>query len=247
MGATKICPCVDCGIELEVHKKHALSKVRCPTHREAYFASRSEHRKRQQQAAEKRYREKLKREGRKKRKPVHQCLCTLCGTSFKGRRPETKLCSPECVVAHNRNSLVDKLIIRKCVGCPTEVEVSWSVPSDRVRCGSCRETHRLKMKDRHRASRRNAKRVELGQVPYEDYVVVGPVWCSYSESYGWRVVAKHKSNSNRREMSLAHYNLSVKLGRRVQDREEVIFLDDDVDNCAPENLILKAEKKKEVA
>jgi hypothetical protein len=48
-------------------------------------------------------------------------------------------------------------------------------------------------------------------------------------------------------MSLAHYNLSVKLGRRVQDREEVAFLDGDVDNCAPENLILKDEKKKEVA
>ena len=103
------------------------------------------------------------------------------------------------------------------------------------------------MKERHQITRRNVRRVELGKAPYKDYIVVGPVWCSRSESYGWRVTAKHKSNSNRREMSLAHYNLSVKLGRRVPDREEIVFFDGDVDNCDPINLLLKTEKKKEVA
>lgn len=218
MTDRKVCPCIDCGEDVEVHKRHSLSKVRCPPHRQAHF------------------------EG-----AYYDCVCLLCSTEFKGRRPETKLCSHKCALKYNVQKLRGKTILRECVDCGVEIEVSWALPLDRVRCEKHRKEHRETMKERHRITRRNVKRIELGQAPYEDYIVVGPVWCSQPGSYGWRVTAKHKSNSNRREMSLVHYNLSVKLGRRVQDREGIVFLDGNVDNCDPLNLLLETEKKKEVA
>ena len=247
MTGRKVCPCIDCGADVDVHKKHPLSKVRCPPHREAYFDSRKEHRRQKQKEAEQRYRARLKKEGRRRSSTSYDCTCEVCGKDFKGRRPETKLCSSECVLDHTRQKLDGKTVLRKCVGCHVELEVPWSVAIDRIRCVDCRETHRILMKARHRLTRKNYKTIELGEAPYEDYVVVGPVWSSQTESYGWRITARHKSNSNKREMSLAHYNLSVKLGRRVMDREGVVFLDGDIDNCTPENIALSTEKKKEVA
>lgn len=245
MADTKIVSCIDCGVDVEVHKKHGLSNARCPTHREAYFESKKEHRKEKRRAAGKRYREKLKREGRNS--TSYDCVCLMCGTEFKGRRPKAKLCSPKCTVDHNVQKLEGRTLLLECVDCGAKVEMPWSTPRYRVRCETHRETHRERMKKRHQITRKNVKRIELGESPYEDYIVVGPVWCSQPGNYGWRVTAKHLSNPNRREMSLAHYNLSVKLGRRVQDREGIVFLDGDVDNCDSLNLLLETENKKEVA
>lgn len=236
MAKTKVCPCVDCGDDVEVHIYHSRTQVRCPEHRKAA-------RKRSQRDANRRWKAK-----KKPQRKMFPGLCEGCGDFFKSPLEETRFCSKTCANTHVAAIKAVRKYHKPCIACGVEVEVHPSVRVDRVRCPKHKAEHKAKLKRRYRISRKNAKKVEPGKAPYEDYVVVGPTWSSQPDAYGWRVTAKHKSNSNRREMSLAHYRMSVKLGRRVQDREEITFLDGNVDNCLPENLALAAEhQKKEVA
>lgn len=239
MTGRKVCPCVDCGVDVDVHKGHPPLVVRCPEHKEARKKVRI-------RAAQARYVQKRRSLGQSSRTRYSgNCAWAPCGNPFTGMNKNQRFCSRSCASKHVCILKATRIYHRPCEGCGTPMEVH---PSHRYpRCPPCKEGHKKRLYERHLASRRNVKRIDLGEAPYEDYVVVGPTWCSRPTSYGWRVTAKHKSNSNRREMSLAHYNLSVKLGRRVRDREWIVFLDDDVDNCEPENLVLETEKKKEVA
>lgn len=221
MSDTKVCPCVSCGIPSEVHKKAALDRVFCSS-----------------------CKAKKNKENSKKYRTWYTITCEYCGAEKKSTRKNQRFCSRSCASLSRAQELKETLVPKPCLDCGVLVKVPKKLQSRYVRCPTHKAIYKEKMAARHVASQRGYRRIENGEAPYEDYVVRGPVWSSRQSSYGWRVEVRHKSNSNRRDMSLAHYNLSVKLGRRVQDREELVFLDGDIDNCDPSNLELKENLKK---
>lgn len=251
-GTTNVRPCVDCGIPVSRTLAVTDDKVRCDTHR-------AERRREQRLAVQRNFYKKNKdvilekREEKKQRKIPVELTCEVCGSKFlrvpREGRSLPRSCSRSCSVKlglAKREPRPTKT--HPCVDCGAEVPIiAIAFRASEVRCEAHKAEYKEKMRVRRNVSKRNKSRVELGESPYEDYVIVGPTWLSAAGSYGWRVTAKHRRNSSKREMSLAHYRMSVKEGRRLRDAEDITFLDGDIDNCDISNLQLVSNKKKEIA
>jgi len=137
------------------------------------------------------------------------------------------------------------LFSKSCVDCGADVQVVASTHTSKVRCPHHKKEHLDKLKSRQRVSRINSNKIDAGEHPYENYVVKAPTWSS--RTMNWMVTVLHKSNSNKRYMTLARYRLSTKLGRRVRDKEDIVFLDGNPDNCSKDNLSLELSRGVEVA
>lgn len=225
-------PCVACGVAVSVGSRTSNSRVLCEPHKK-------ERRREANRRAQRRYQDKRLAKGLTAL-PQHERkkTCLSCDTVFTTVSRTTRCCSRSCASSLAEKSKSSRVYTKPCVDCGAAVSVASSTQN--ARCPKDKKAYQDRQKDRAATSRRNAKKVEYGKGPYKSYAVYGPTWATREGKYGWRVIARHRGCSSTREMSLAHYTLSVALGRRVRDQEDIVFIDGNVDNCSLENLRLSS-------
>lgn len=171
-----------------------------------------------------------------KKKFVPDVPCRGCGqlTPSKKNGSPRFYCSRKCAFNYVRAQSHSKHA-RNCIDCGAEFLANAS--SRRQRCDKCRVVHTEKYYQLAAESRKSSRRVSSGEGPYADYLVFGPVF----KLGKWYVTLAHKGNSFSREMTLAHYKLSVASNRRLLGTEPIGYKDGNPLNTDPSNLELLPE------
>lgn len=164
---------------------------------------------------------------------VPDVSCRGCGKPTPSRKNGSPrfYCSRSCAFKYVRARAHSKHP-RNCIDCGKEFFAAAS--SRKQRCDSCRDIHVANYHKLAMESRKSSRRVSSGEGPYVDYLVFGPVF----KLGKWYVTLAHKGNSFSREMTLAHYKLSVALNRRLLGTELVGHKDGNPLNTDPSNLEL---------
>lgn len=160
--------------------------------------------------------------------------CKQCGKLTPSRvcGQSRSYCSKECafkyVFGQSRKS-----VTRSCTDCGAAF-ITPAYTSNKKKCDSCRKIRDSKYELNRRASRKSARNTKNAEAPFDNFVVVGPVF----KNGLWYVTLAHKGASYKREMTLAHYRLSVLTGNRLMGTEPIMHKDGDLLNDADSNLEL---------